>query len=332
MSETKPDLQSSVAGETLTTHRRSWRLRSEHVRQYGIIVVFIALFVVLSLTSPAFLSVNNLLNLLHQNAAVGIISCAATLVIILAGLDLSVGSVYIVGGVVAAYGAVHISVPVGIILGVLAGAVLGTLNGLITTKLRISSFLATLATSLVFSGAAVAITKGVAIAVATPSFGVLGNGGIGRVTYPVIIFAIFAVICQLVLSRTVYGRYIYAIGGNAEAARNSGIRVDLIRLTTFILCGFAAALGGVLDASTVFSGTTDSGSQLALASVAAIALGGTSIFGGIGSIWRTVLGVLLLAMIQNGFDLLSVASYYQDMVEGGIIIIAVAINSFAARE
>ena len=315
-----------------STARTRPRIRAEHVRRYGIIVVFAALFITLSVLSPAFLTTTNLLNLLHQNAAIGIISCAATLVIIAAGLDLSVGSVYIIGGVVAAYAAVHVSVPVGLTAGILCGGILGLVNGLISTKLRISSFLATLATSLAFSGAAVAITKGVAISVAAPSFGTLGSGGIGRVTYPVIIFAAVAVACQLVLSRTTFGRYIYAIGGNPEAARIAGVRVDLIRVITFVLSGLAASLGGVIDASTVFSGSTDTGSQLALASVAAVALGGTSIFGGVGSVWRTVLGVLLLAMIENGFNLLSVASYYQNIVEGAIIVLAVAVNSFAARE
>ena len=237
----------SPAAAAVTADRRL-RLDATHVRKYGIIVVFIALFITLSAVSPKFLSVNNLLNLLQQNASIGIISCAATLVIIAAGLDLSVGAIYIIGGVIAAYGAVHVGVPFGLVLGILSGAVLGTINGLLTTKLRISSFLATLATALAYTGVAVAITKGVAISVAGSSFGTLGNGGIGRVTYPVIIFALVAAGCQLLLSRTVFGRYIYAIGGNAEAARISGIRVDLIRLATFILVGLAASLGGVLDA------------------------------------------------------------------------------------
>ncbi len=302
-----------------------------HVRDYGIIAVVVALFVVLSVTAPSFFTVRNLLNVLQQNAAIGIISCGATLVIIGADLDLSVGSVFIVTGVVAAWGANHFSVPVGELMGILAGGVLGVINGTIVTVFRVSSFLATLATGLAFAGAAVAITKGIDITVTAASFGTLGNGGIGEVAYAVMIFAGVALAGQLVLSRSVFGRHLYGVGGNREAARNAGVRVNSVRMTAFIISGLAAGLAGVIGASMVLSGSTTTGSQYALASVAAIALGGTSIFGGVGAMWRTVLGVILLALITNGFNLLGVASYYQNIVEGAVIVLAVAINSLAAE-
>jgi ribose transport system permease protein len=311
---------------------RGRRLTAEHVRDYGIIVVFVVLFIVLSITSPSFLSVDNLLNLVRQNAAVGIIACAATLVIIGAGFDLSVGAVYFLAGVASAWLAVHVNVPIAFLGGVAVGLVLGAVNGVLATALRISSFLATLATSLVFAGAGAAITKGFPISVSDEGFATLGTGGFGRLTWSVIVFAAVAIVLQLVLTRTTFGRYIFAVGGNAEAARNSGVRVDRIRVATFIICGAAAGLAGVIDASTVSSGGNDSGASLVLASVAAVALGGTSIFGGIGAVWKTVLGVLLLAMISNGFDLLSIASYYQDMFEGFVIIVAVAVNSLAITQ
>jgi ribose transport system permease protein len=311
---------------------RGRRLTAEHVRDYGIIVVFVLLFVVLSITSPSFLSVDNLLNIVRQNAAVGIIACAATLVIIGAGFDLSVGAVYFLAGVASAWLAVHVSVPVAFAGGIGVGLALGAFNGLLSTVLGISSFLATLATSLVFAGAGAAITKGFPISVTDTSFAQLGTGGFGRLTYSIIVFALVAIVLQLVLTRTTFGRYIFAVGGNAEAARNSGVRVNTIRVATFVICGAAAGLAGVIDASTVSSGGNDDGASLVLASVAAVALGGTSIFGGIGAVWKTVLGVLLLAMIANGFDLLSIASYYQDMFEGFVIIVAVAVNSLALKQ
>ncbi len=311
---------------------RGRRLTAEHVRDYGIIVVFIVLFIVLSITSPSFLSVDNLLNIVRQNAAVGIIACAATVVIIGAGFDLSVGAVYFLAGVASAWLAVHVNVPVGFLGGVAVGLLLGGFNGLLSTTLGISSFLATLATSLVFSGAGAAITKGFPISVSDTSYGTLGTGGFGRLTWSIIVFAVVAIVLQLMLTRSVFGRRVFAIGGNAEAARNSGVRVDRIRVITFVISGAAAGLAGVIDASTVSSGGNDSGASLVLASIAAVALGGTSIFGGMGAIWRTVLGVLLLAMIANGFDLLSIASYYQDMFEGFVIIVAVAVNSLAIRQ
>jgi ribose transport system permease protein len=311
---------------------RGRRLTAEHVRDYGIIVVFIILFIVLSVTSPSFLSVDNLLNIVRQNAAVGIIACAATLVIIGAGFDLSVGAIYFLAGVASAWLAVHVNVPLALIGGVAVGFALGAFNGILSTTLGISSFLATLATSLMFAGAGAAITKGFPISVTDPGFSKLGTDGFGRVTYSIIVFAVVAIVLQLVLTRTAFGRYVFAVGGNAEAARNSGVRVDRIRVATFLISGAAAGLAGVIDASTVSSGGNDSGASLVLASIAAVALGGTSIFGGIGAVWKTVLGVLLLAMISNGFDLLSIASYYQDMFEGFVIIVAVAVNSLAIKQ
>ena len=156
---------------------RGRRLTAEHVRDYGIIVVFIVLFIVLSITSPSFLSVDNLLNIVRQNAAVGIIACAATVVIIGAGFDLSVGAVYFLAGVASAWLAVRVNVPIGLLGGVAVGLLLGGFNGLLSTTLGISSFLATLATSLVFSGAGAAITKGFPISVSDTSYGTLGTGG-----------------------------------------------------------------------------------------------------------------------------------------------------------
>jgi ribose transport system permease protein len=297
----------------------------------GILIVLVALFITLAASSSAFATERNLLNLLQQNAAVGIISCAATIVIIAGGFDLSVGAIYVVGGVISAWLAVHVSVPVGLLSGIACGAVLGAINGVLATRLRISSFLATLATSLVFSGSAVAITKGFPIAVSDPSYGTLGSGSVGSVPYPVLFFVGAAALLQLMLSQSVLGRYIFAVGGNKEAARNSGVRVDLVVFTTFVVAGVAASLGGVLDASTVATGSTDVGAELALTSIAAVALGGTSIFGGVGSVWRTVAGVVVLAMIGNGFDILGLAAYYKDIVEGAIIVVAVASNSLAAR-
>jgi ribose transport system permease protein len=318
----------------LTPPTRTSRLRrptAQDARDYGIIVVFVTLFVVLSVSSPSFLSAMNLLNLLKQNSAVGITACAATVVIIAGGFDLSVGAIYFLGSVASAWLAVHVNVPLGLLGGVVLGGGLGLVNGLLTTKLNIHSFLATLATSLMFAGVGAAITKGFQISVPDASFSRLGTSGIGTVHWAVIIFAAVALVLHLVLSRTAFGRYVYAVGGNREAARNAGVRVGTVIVVTFVASGLAAALGGVIDASIVSSGGNDTGASLPLAAIAAVALGGTSIFGGLGSVWRTVLGVLLLAMISNGFDLLSVAGYYQDIFKGAIIVVAVAINSMAQR-
>jgi ribose transport system permease protein len=216
-----------------------------------------------------------------------------------------------------------------------AGAVMGSINGLLVTKLRINAFLATLATALSFGGFAVAVTKGgLLITPESSVFTFIGQNRVAGVQYPVIIFAIVAIVLQLVLAYTVFGRHLYGVGGNRDAARLSGIKVDRAVIITFVITGAACGLAGLIDASTTGSGSSDLGGlggQLALLAIAGVALGGTSIFGGVGSVWRTVLGVLILGMITNGFDLLAVPDYWQDVVRGILIIAAVAISSVIDR-
>jgi ribose transport system permease protein len=304
-------------------------VRAEHLRDYGILVVIVALFAALSIGSSHFLRTNNLLNLLYENAQVGITACAVTPVILAGNFDLSLGSIYALTGVLAADAANDWGVGWGIIVPLVAGAALGLVNGLLVSKLRINSFLATLATSLAFGGAAVAISGGLLIQVSKSSFVVLGQDSVGSVQYSVIVFVAVAVILQLVMSRTVFGRHCYGVGGNPRAARLSGLRTDRYVIATFTIGGLGAGLAGLLNASATGSGDSSAGTTLALTAIAAVALGGTSIFGGVGAVWRTVIGVLVLALVVNGFDLLGVAAFYQDIVEGALIVVAVAVSSLA---
>jgi len=197
------------------------------------------------------------------------------------------------------------------------------------------AFLATLATSLSFGGIAVGVTQGGLLITPTQSaFTFIGQQRIAGIQWPVLIFAVVAIVCQLVLAYTVFGRHLYGVGGNPAAARLSGLKVDRTVIITFVIAGAACGLAGLIDASTTGSGTSDTsgtGGTLALFAIAGVALGGTSIFGGIGTVWRTVVGVLLLAVITNGFDLLAVPDYWQDVVRGALIVGAVAISSTIAR-
>lgn len=314
---------------------RSWRdrrVRAEHIRDYGILVVVAALFVGLSIGSQAFLSVDNLLNIVYQNTPVGIMACSVTLVIIAGNFDLSLGAMYAATGVCAAEAAVHLGIGYGLAAPIFVGALLGLVNGLLVTKLRVNAFLATLATSLAFRGAAVAITGGFLVEVSSNTFSALGRNTLGRVQYSVIVFVVVAVVLQFVLSRTVFGRYAYAVGGNREAARQSGLRVDRIVIATFVIAGIGAGIAGLIDASTTGSGSSSEGVGYALTAIAAVALGGTSIFGGIGSVWRTVVGVMLLGLITNGFNILGVEAFYQDIVKGGLIVAAVALGTLVERD
>ncbi|MCL5734426.1 MAG: ABC transporter permease [Actinobacteria bacterium] len=307
------------------------RIEARHVRDYGIIAVTAVVFIALSLASSAFFSVGNLFNILYQNAPLAIMACATTLVVVAGNFDLSVGAMYAVAAISAAEMAVRLGPLAGILFGIVVGGFTGLINGLVVTRLRVNAFLATLATSLAFRGFAIAVTNGFLVEVRDPGFTGLGRDKIGPVPVSVIIAVVVILILQFVLSRTVFGRYIYAVGGNPGAASISGVRVSTIVLATFVIGGFAAGLAGVIDASSVASGDAQGGQAFALTAVAAVALGGTSIYGGIGSVWRTCIGVALFALITNGFNLLGVNPYYQDIAKGLLIIFAVALGAMVER-
>ncbi len=315
--------------------RSGRRIRAEHVRDYGIVAFVVVLFIYFSAASPVFLTSQNLLNLVFQNATIGIAACAVTLTIIAGNFDLSLGSIFVLSEVLAADAAVHLGVWWAFPVAIVAGATMGLINGLLVTKLRVNAFLATLATGLSFGGIAEGVTHGGLLITPTSSvFTFIGQNEVDGVQYPVIIFAVVAIICQLVLAYTVFGRHLYGVGGNRFAARLSGLKVDRIVIITFVVTGAACGLAGLIDASTTGSGSSDLsglGGSLALLAIAGVALGGSSIFGGVGAVWRTVLGVLMLGMITNGFDLLAVPDYWQDVVRGLLIILAVAISSTIDR-
>ena len=237
--------------------------------------------------------------------------------------------------VLAAYAAVHMGVWSSFPVGIVSGAVMGLINGLLVTKLRVNAFLATLATALSFGGIAVGVTHGgLLITPSSSVFTFIGQQRAGGIQYPVIIFAVVAIVLQLVLAYTVFGRHLYGVGDNRNAARLSGLKVDRTVIITFVITGAACGLSGLIDASTTGSGTSDTsglGGSLALLAIAGVALGGSSIFGGVGSVWRTVLGVLMLGMITNGFDLLAVPDYWQNIVRGVLIILAVSISLVVDR-
>jgi ribose transport system permease protein len=307
-------------------------LQLGRVRDYGIVLSFIALFVTLSVSSDVFLTSSNLLNILDQQAAVLIIAAAGTLVLVSGGFDISVGAVYGLAGVVAAKVAVDVNPILGLFAGVGAGIAAGTLNGLLATKGRINSLIATLSTMFMMRGLAIVVTGGVLIVLPQESdFAFIGNAELLGVRYTIWIMVVLVALMAFLLARTVFGRYIYAAGGNAEAARLSGVNVDMVRAATFVISGFAAGLGGVLATSRVVTGQADAGLGLEFSVIAGIVVGGTSIAGGEGAVWRTVLGVLFIALIGNGFDLLGIDVIYQQIVQGAIIIVAVAVDAWSRR-
>jgi ribose transport system permease protein len=311
------------------------RIKAEHIRDYGIVVFALVLFIYFSIASSVFLTSQNLLNLVFQNATLGIAACAVTYTIIAGNFDLSLGAIFVLSEVLGAWAAVHWGVWWAFPVAIGSGLAMGLINGLLVTKLRVNAFLATLASALTFGGIAVGVTGGGLLITPTSSvFTFLGQHRAAGIQYPAIIFVLVAIVLQLVLAYTVFGRHLYGVGDNRNAARLSGLKVDRIVILTFVITGAACGLSGLLDSSITGSGssaTTGLGGSLALLAIAGVALGGTSIFGGVGSVWRTVLGVLILAMITNGFDLLAVPDYWQDIVRGILIIIAVAISFVVDR-
>jgi ribose transport system permease protein len=296
------------------------------LRRYGVLVLLILLFVALSIGSDAFLSPRNLLNILNQNAPLAIMAMAGTLVIISGGFDLSTGGIFGVASVTAAWLAVNVDQTLGLIVGPLVGLLLGTINGGIITGLKVHSFLATLATSLVYRGLAVLITGGFLIAIEDDTvFAVLGRGRVGPLNIAVIVLVVAFAVLTYVLTRTTAGRYVFAVGGNEEAAVLSGIRTARYKILAFALSGLAAGLAGTIAVSRISSGQPQAGAGLELQAIAAVILGGTSIYGGEGAVWRSLAGVMLLALINNGFNILNANPFYKDLTTGAIIVLAVAL-------
>jgi ribose transport system permease protein len=301
------------------------------VRDYAIIFTFTALFITLSLWSPVFLTRTNLLNILDQSSALGIIACGGTVVFIAGGFDLSVGAVFAMAGVVAAEAEPHVGPAGAMALGALVGIGLGLANGIIVTLGRINAFMATIGTGFVIRGFAIVITGGLLIAVFNPSYQTLGRSELFGLRYSIWAWAIFALLLTLLLRYTVFGRAVFASGGNPEAARLSGIRVNVVRTIAFVISGFSAALGGLIVSSRVQTGQADAGTGIELTVIAAIVIGGTSIFGGEGAIWRSVMGILLLTLVGNGFDLLNVNPIYQQILQGLIILFAVGLDAWSRK-
>lgn len=301
------------------------------LQTYAVLIMIVILMAVLALMSDSFLTLQNLLNILNQNAPLAILASAMTLVIIAGGFDLSVGAIFAMGAVASAWIALHFDPYVGLILSPIIGLVLGCVNGLVITLLRVHSFLATIATSLIFKGVAIVISDGRLIPVRMDAFTWLGRDKLGGVFVSIWVMTAFALLLGFVLTRTALGRQILAVGGNAEAAILSGIRADRVRIITFAIAGLAAGLAASIATSRVSMGQAAAGAGYELDAIAAVILGGTSIYGGAGAIWRSVAGVLLLALINNGFNILNADPFYRDLTTGLVILAAIGISAAGKR-
>ena len=297
------------------------------LRTYAVLILIVLLMIILTLSSEAFLTPRNLLNILNQNTPLAIIASALTLVSIVGGFDLSTAAIFAVASVTAAWIAINYNPYIGLLVAPLIGMVLGYLNGIIITSLKVHSFLSTIATSLVFRGMAILITGGFLIPVRMKEFTWLGREKIFDIHVAVYILLVFAIISTFILNRTTIGRYIFAIGGNEDASILSGIKVNLVKIFAFSFCGFASGIAAAVQVSRISLGTSQAGLGMELQAIAAVILGGTSIYGGSGAVWRSIAGVMILALINNGFNILNADPFYKDLTTGLVIIAAVALTA-----
>ena len=326
---------SSTASTTQERIRGAMRERfSDVVSQLAAAGALIVVFVVLSIASPEFLTADNLFNVGSQTAVVAVIAVGVTLVIITAGIDLSVGSVAALSGVAGAilmvgYG---LPVPAGILGGLFVGAACGLVNGLLVAFAGLNPFIATLGMLSVARGLVYISTGAIAVFGAPEAFRLLGQGVLGPIPIPIVVIIIVAIVGYVVLSRTRLGRYAYAMGSNLEAVRLSGIPIRRYLTSVYVISGALAGLGGMIAASRVNSGQPNFGIGLELDVIAAAVIGGASLFGGQGTILGTLIGAFLIALIRNGSVLVNINTFYQDVIIGVVIWLAVFWDQYRRRK
>jgi len=308
------------------------RSRAEWIDVGFVPVILLAVVVALAFLSPYFLTGRNLAEILQQAAILGIVSVGTTFVIIGGDLDLSIGANVAVSGVVCglAMSASNNNVLAGVVAGLACGSLIGFINGIVSTRLRVPAFVATLGMLVIGQGVALTLTNGASISNLPDSFGTLANARLlGLPTLVWWMFLIFFV-GWLALHRTVFGIRTFAVGGNREAARLAGLNVDAVRIANFVVAGLSGGIGGVLLAARVQAAQPTGGEIFTLYATAAVILGGTSLYGGRGSILRTILGVALIALLENGLELLGVA-YSNQQIAVGIVFIIAASSEFIRR-
>lgn len=299
-------------------------------KNYGIFVVFIVLVILLMILSPnAFAKPRNLINVVKQASINGVLACGMMFVIIAGGIDLSAGSVVALSGVVAAYLAQMQGVPIVIpILGALGtGALIGLINGFGAAYAELPPFIITLATMSIVRGAALILSGGSPVFGLQEQFeGIAGISIANVIPILVLYFLLIAVFSGFILNKTVFGRHVYAIGGNSITAKVSGINVKSMLLRVYIICGVFSGIAGLLIASRTMQGSPTVGVGYEMDAIAAVVIGGVSMSGGSGKWYGTIIGALLLALISNGLDILGVSSNFQQIIKGIIIAVAVYLD------
>jgi len=307
---------------------RLWKLTVE----YNILIVLILLILISSVISPAFLTERNILNLLRQVSGLGIISMGMLLVILTGGIDLSVGSVLAVGSTTLAWSLGLLPLPLAILFALLAGSLLGGFSGLLVAKTRMAPFVATLAMMTIGRGLAFILTQGHPVITRSEGLEWFGRGYFLRIPLPVLLMMVVFLVCAVLLRQTVFGRLVTAIGSNETAVRLAGIRVAYYKFSVYVICGAFSAMAGIISTARTGVGSPVVGVGMELDSIAAVVIGGASLSGGRGTAFNTLLGVLVLGLIGNVMNLLSVPAYPQELIKGLIIIVAVLMQGIKKGE
>ena len=317
--------------ENNSLNKRDYKLFFE---KYAILIAFCILLVVISVLKPNFLAPANLINVLNQTAINGILAVGITFVLITAGIDISIGSVAALSGVVAAILA-KAGVPIFLAFagGVLAGTLIGVVIGALVTKGKLAPYIVTLGFLTIIRGLALLISGGRPVSGLDRAYGVLGNGKMfGVIPVSVIIFAVITVIAHIILQHLKIGRYVYAVGGNPKASEACGINPNKVKMFVHIVCSLCAGVAGVILSSKIITGQPNMAEGYELDAIAAAVVGGTSLAGGTGGIPGTLVGALIIGVIGCGLDFIGVSSYWQYVVKGTIIVIAVLLDRNKKRQ
>lgn len=295
--------------------------------KYISLIGLLLICIVITLISPRFLTVSNILNVLTQVSVNAILAIGMSFVILTGGIDLSVGSVLaITGAVVASFAKSGGNILPGIIVAIIIGAVIGLFNGLLVSKGKIQAFIVTLAGMTIFRGVTYVYTNGNPISGLGDNISFIGNDSLFGIPIPIILIIIVLIIAWYALNQTRFGRYLYALGGNEDSARLSGINTGKIKTLVYVISGITAAIGGIIVTSRIGSASPNAGTGFELDAIAAVVLGGTSLAGGEGNVTGTIIGALIIGVLNNGLNLMSVNPFYQSIVKGAVILLAVLLD------
>lgn len=301
---------------------------------FGVIAILIFMCIALTISTRNFLTSDNLFSVIRAFSFTAIMAIGQCLVIITAGIDLSVSSIFAFSGVISVMAMTKWGVPVvfGILIGLAAGVAFGLFNGIFITKFRLPPFIATLGTLSIARGLSYGITGGFPLPNLPEAFKFIGQGYIWIVPFPMILLILLGIIFTIFLRTTILGRRIYAIGGNEEAARISGINTQRIKIIVYVLSGVLASIAGMATAARLGVAQSTAGIGLELDSIAAVIIGGASVSGGVGTVLGTILGAAIMGVLRNGLVLLNVSAYWQQTVVGAVIVLAVTLDQLRYRK